>query len=78
MDSLCEPNPTLIELYNSYNAQAWDDIRDFLAGISRRSADYNINRAVPLLFRLVLVSLAATLWHFLLGIWVAVVGLLTL
>jgi len=37
------------------------DIRNFLAGISSRSADYNINRAVPLLFRLVLVSLAATL-----------------
>ncbi len=31
IDSLCEPNPTLIELYNDYNAQAWDDIRDFLA-----------------------------------------------
>lgn len=31
VDSLCEPNSTLIELYNSYNAQAWDDIRDFLA-----------------------------------------------
>ncbi len=31
IDSICEPNPTLIELYNSYNAQAWDDIRDFLA-----------------------------------------------
>jgi tryptophan 7-halogenase len=31
LDSLCEPNPTLIELYNRFNAQAWDDIRDFLA-----------------------------------------------
>src|SRR5688572_6974196 len=31
IDSLCEPTPTLIELYNRYNAQAWDDIRDFLA-----------------------------------------------
>lgn len=30
-DCLCEPTPTLIELYNRYNAQAWDDIRDFLA-----------------------------------------------
>lgn len=30
-DCLCEPPPTLIELYNRYNAQAWDDIRDFLA-----------------------------------------------
>jgi tryptophan halogenase len=31
IDSLCEPTPTLVELYNRYNAQAWDDIRDFLA-----------------------------------------------
>lgn len=31
IDSLSEPNPTLIRLYNDYNAQAWDDIRDFLA-----------------------------------------------
>ncbi len=31
IDSLCDPTPTLIELYNRYNAQAWDDIRDFLS-----------------------------------------------
>lgn len=31
VDSLCAPNPTLVELYNRYNSQAWDDIRDFLA-----------------------------------------------
>jgi tryptophan 7-halogenase len=31
IDSLCEPTPTLVELYNRYNAQAWDDIRDFLS-----------------------------------------------
>src|ERR1043166_1510735 len=31
IDSLCEPNPTLVKLYNDYNARAWDDIRDFLA-----------------------------------------------
>jgi tryptophan halogenase len=31
VDCLAEPTPTLIELYNRYNAQAWDDIRDFLA-----------------------------------------------
>jgi tryptophan halogenase len=31
VDSLCAPTPTLIELYNDYNARAWDDIRDFLA-----------------------------------------------
>ena len=31
VDSLCEPNPTLIHLYNEYNSRAWDDIRDFLA-----------------------------------------------
>ena len=31
IDSLCGPNPTLVKLYNDYNAQAWDDIRDFLA-----------------------------------------------
>ncbi|MBX3747416.1 MAG: tryptophan 7-halogenase [Verrucomicrobiae bacterium] len=31
LDSLCQPTPTLVELYNRYNGQAWDDIRDFLA-----------------------------------------------
>jgi tryptophan halogenase len=31
IDSLCAPTPTLIELYNEYNARASDDIRDFLA-----------------------------------------------
>jgi tryptophan 7-halogenase len=31
LDSLCEPNPTLVQLYNDYNTRAWDDIRDFLA-----------------------------------------------
>jgi len=31
LDSLCAPTPTLIKLYNDYNARAWDDIRDFLA-----------------------------------------------
>ena len=31
LDSLAAPSPTLIKLYNDYNAQAWDDIRDFLA-----------------------------------------------
>jgi tryptophan 7-halogenase len=31
LDSLGEPTPTLIELYNRFNSQAWDDIRDFLA-----------------------------------------------
>ena len=31
LDSLCAPTPSLVQLYNDYNAQAWDDIRDFLA-----------------------------------------------
>lgn len=31
IDSLCEPNPTLIRLYNRYNGDTWDDIRNFLA-----------------------------------------------
>lgn len=31
LDSLAEPTPTLIDLYNRFNGQAWDDIRDFLA-----------------------------------------------
>ncbi len=31
IDSLCEPNASLIRLYNDYNGRAWDDIRDFLA-----------------------------------------------
>lgn len=30
IDSLREPNSTLKDLYNRYNGQAWDDIRDFL------------------------------------------------
>jgi tryptophan halogenase len=30
-ESRCEPTPPLIELYNRYHAQAWDDIRDVLA-----------------------------------------------
>lgn len=31
IDSLGEPTPTLIELYNRFNSQVWDDIRDFLS-----------------------------------------------
>src|SRR5690606_35057058 len=31
LDSLCEPTPSLIKLYNSYNGEQWDDIRNFLA-----------------------------------------------
>lgn len=31
IDSLQEPPPTLIQLYNEYNTTSWDDIRDFLA-----------------------------------------------
>jgi tryptophan halogenase len=31
IDCLCEPTPTMIELYNRYNAEQWDDIRNFLA-----------------------------------------------
>ena len=31
IDSLCSPTPSLVTLYNNYNAQAWDDIRDCLA-----------------------------------------------
>ena len=31
LDSLREPTPTLVDLYNRFNARAWDDIRDFLA-----------------------------------------------
>jgi tryptophan 7-halogenase len=31
LDSLCEPTATLIKLYNLYNGEQWDDIRDFLA-----------------------------------------------
>lgn len=30
-DSLMEPPPTLIQLYNRYNGDQWDDIRNFLA-----------------------------------------------
>jgi tryptophan halogenase len=30
-DSDCAPTPTVMELYNRYNARAWNDIRDFLA-----------------------------------------------
>jgi len=31
LDSLFEPTPTLIKLYNRYNGDQWDDIRNFLA-----------------------------------------------
>src|SRR5436190_6508815 len=31
LDSLCEPTPTLVSLYNRYNGDQWDDIRNFLA-----------------------------------------------
>jgi tryptophan halogenase len=31
LDSLCAPTPSLINLYNQYNADQWDDIRNFLA-----------------------------------------------
>lgn len=31
LDSLGEPTPSLVGLYNAFNGQAWDDIRDFLA-----------------------------------------------
>lgn len=31
LDSQLDPTPTLVELYNRFNGQAWDDIRDFLA-----------------------------------------------
>jgi len=30
-DCLCEPPPTLVDLYNRYNGDQWDDIRNFLA-----------------------------------------------
>lgn len=30
-DSRCEPTPSLVALYNRFNTQVWDDIRDFLA-----------------------------------------------
>jgi tryptophan halogenase len=31
LDCQCDPPPTLIELYNRYNGDQWDDIRNFLA-----------------------------------------------
>src|SRR5262245_50826423 len=31
LDCLCEPTPSLIKLYNRYNGDQWDDIRNFLA-----------------------------------------------
>jgi tryptophan halogenase len=31
VDSLCEPTRTMIDFYNRYNVEQWDDIRDFLA-----------------------------------------------
>lgn len=31
LDSLCEPTPTVVKLYNRYNGNQWDDIRNFLA-----------------------------------------------
>ncbi len=31
LDSLCEPTPSVVKLYNRYNGDQWDDIRNFLA-----------------------------------------------
>jgi tryptophan halogenase len=31
IDSLCEPSPSLIKLYNRYNGAVWDDVRNFLS-----------------------------------------------
>jgi tryptophan halogenase len=31
VDSLGAPTPTMVEFYNRYNVEQWDDIRDFLA-----------------------------------------------
>lgn len=31
LDSLCEPPPSMVKLYNRYNGGQWDDIRNFLA-----------------------------------------------
>lgn len=31
VDSMQAPPPSMIDLYNTYNTRAWDDIRDFLA-----------------------------------------------
>ena len=30
-DSLCDPPPSMVKLYNRYNGGQWDDIRNFLA-----------------------------------------------
>jgi len=31
LDCECEPTPTMVKLYNRYNGDQWDDIRNFLA-----------------------------------------------
>jgi tryptophan halogenase len=31
LDCRCEPNPSMVRLYNRYNNEQWDDIRNFLA-----------------------------------------------
>ncbi len=31
LDCQCEPTPTIVKLYNRYNGDQWDDIRNFLA-----------------------------------------------
>jgi len=31
LDGMCETNPSMVKLYNRYNAAQWDDIRNFLA-----------------------------------------------
>jgi len=31
LDCVCEPTPSLMDLYNRFNARAWDEIRDFLS-----------------------------------------------
>jgi hypothetical protein len=70
---LTSPNPAAFQAGYRYDISPVDDnrpfffytvqpqdIRQFLAHASRLSADYNINRAVPLLFGLLLVSGFAT------------------
>jgi tryptophan halogenase len=31
LDSVCDPTPTMVKLYNRYNGDQWDDIRNFLS-----------------------------------------------
>ncbi len=41
LDCQCDPTPTIVKLYNRYNGDQWDDIRNFLAVHYKFNTRYN-------------------------------------